>query len=85
MSHNTLINVSSPSVIFMYFRSFEYELANYSPYYIRPPCGNVRAHMLSCIHGPLMGSETRLVHQVKCLSLYVGYLDLPIICATTSG
>lgn len=51
-------------LIIINFQSFEYELANYSPYYIRPPCGNVRAHMLSCIHGPLMGSETRLVHQV---------------------
>lgn len=46
------------------FQSFEYELANYSQYYIRPPCGNVRAHMISCTHGPLTGVNARLVHQV---------------------
>jgi len=51
-------------MIIINFQSFEYELANYSPYYIRPPCGNVRAHMISCIQGPLMGSDTKLVHQV---------------------
>ena len=45
-------------------RSFEYELASYSQHFIRPPCGNVRSHMISCIHGPLVGVETRLVHQV---------------------
>jgi len=46
------------------FQSFEYELGNYSQYYIRPPCGNVRAHMISCLHGPLSGCETKLIHQV---------------------
>jgi len=46
------------------FQSFEYELASYSQYYIRPPCGNVRAHMISCTHGPLTGVNTKLVHQV---------------------
>ena len=47
------------------FRSFEYELGNYSQYYIRPPCGNVRAHMISCLHGPLLGCDTKLIHQVR--------------------
>jgi len=46
------------------FQSFEYELGNYSQYYIRPPCGNVRAHMISCLHGPLSGCDTKLIHQV---------------------
>jgi len=46
------------------FQSFEYELGNYSQYYIRPPCGNVRAHMISCLHGPLLGCDTKLIHQV---------------------
>ena len=48
----------------LFNRSFEYELGNYSQYYIRPPCGNVRAHMISCLHGPLSGCETKLIHQV---------------------
>ena len=48
----------------LHSRSFEYELASYSQHFIRPPCGNVRSHMISCIHGPLVGVETRLVHQV---------------------
>ena len=52
------------------FRSFEYELGNYSQYYIRPPCGNVRAHMISCLHGPLLGCDTKLIHQVRVM----GYL-----------
>ena len=51
-------------LIILRSRSFEYELASYSQHFIRPPCGNVRSHMISCIHGPLVGVETRLVHQV---------------------
>ena len=56
-------------------RSFEYELASYSQHFIRPPCGNVRSHMISCIHGPLVGVETRLVHQV---AKYYGILMIAI-------
>ena len=54
------------------FRSFEYELGNYSQYYIRPPCGNVRAHMISCLHGPLLGCDTKLIHQVRTKGYVTG-------------
>ena len=57
------------------FRSFEYELGNYSQYYIRPPCGNVRAHMISCLHGPLLGCDTKLIHQVRIMG-YVTRIKL---------
>ena len=62
-------------LIILRSRSFEYELASYSQHFIRPPCGNVRSHMISCIHGPLVGVETRLVHQVP---KYYGILMIAI-------
>ena len=62
-------------LIILRSRSFEYELASYSQHFIRPPCGNVRSHMISCIHGPLVGVETRLVHQV---AKYYGVLMIAI-------
>ena len=46
------------------FRSFEYEIASYSQHYIRPPCGDVHSHMLSCISGPLAGVDTKMIHLV---------------------
>ena len=46
------------------FQSFEYDLASYSQYYIRPPCSNVRAHLVSCASGPLVGVDIRLIQQV---------------------
>ena len=42
------------------FQSFEYDLANYSQYYIRPPCSNVRAHLVSRASGPLLGVGRRV-------------------------
>ena len=46
------------------FESFEYEIASYSQHYIRPPCGDVHSHMLSCISGPLAGVDTKMIHLV---------------------
>ena len=57
-------NLDYRRLLIAHFQSFEYEMASYSQYYIRPAFCNVRSHMLNCIHGPLVGVDTRLVHQV---------------------
>jgi len=48
------------------FQAFESELADFGPNYIRPAGGNVRSHLLGCMHGggPLAGAVTKLVQQV---------------------
>jgi len=52
--------------IVLNFQGLEADLADFSAAYIRPAGGNVRSHMLGCVHGggPLAGAPTRLVHQV---------------------
>jgi len=48
------------------FQTFESELADFGPNYLRPAGGNVRSHLLGCMHGggPLAGAVTKLVQQV---------------------
>jgi len=47
------------------FQVFEAELADFGPHYIRPAGGNVRSHLLGCVHGggPLAGADTKLVQE----------------------
>ena len=46
------------------FQAFESDLAAYSQNYIRPVGANVRSHVLSCVHGPLMGVDPKLIQHV---------------------